>query len=456
MKWIIAYYKSQDKSRNNYIFHTAKMLGAKGGLVRHAFRQKGMQNFTESRIYRIGSCWTSDETKPNRNESGVLFSMICAQSNYLQHRNSTFCIGGRAFSTTSAALAQQNDQETASLEIIQDTLSNIDSFVTADTVAAGTDNMDFVRTGWPSDYVIDAVLKIHELTGCGYAASVVGLTLGLRVVMFPLFVKSQRNTSRMAHVKPELDVIKARVDSADDLETKLKLQKQIKALFKKYDVNPFGGFALAFVQFPIFMSMFFGLQRMPEYFPNSLSQQKFLWVTDLGISDPTFGLPLLTTVSFLAIVEAGKSQMLATAGSGQGETMLKVMRGLGVLMLPFTAYFPSLMFTYWLPNNIVSVLQSMLFSRPSVRKTLGIWDPPKPVPGAPKPLGFMEEMRKTIEQAQKIGEKKAEAMETKPRENLATFVTPSSTNAQDNHKKRLQKIRGAVKVSALRKKKGTR
>ncbi len=73
----------------------------------------------------------------------------------------------------------------------------------------------------------------------------------------------------------------------------------------------------------------------------SLMDGGALWFTDLTVADPTYALPVLTSLTFLATVELGAADGM----QGQSADMLKnlknFMRGLAVVMVPFTASLPA-------------------------------------------------------------------------------------------------------------------
>ena len=95
-----------------------------------------------------------------------------------------------------------------------------DPTVTTDAVSVATSSTSdsaaliaeqiaaFEPTWWPSDQALVALNWINETAGfpC-YAYSIMGTTLAFRFLLFPIFVKGQRNSSRMAHVQPEMKKI---------------------------------------------------------------------------------------------------------------------------------------------------------------------------------------------------------------------------------------------------------
>ena len=258
------------------------------------------------------------------------------------------------------------------------TSSATDSIATAEQISA------FEPTWWPSDQALVLLNWINETAGfpC-YAYSIVGTTLAARFLLFPLFVKGQRNSSRMAHCQPELKKLMEQMDKQKggvDQAAQLRYTQQVKALFKKYDCSFSGSLLAPLASAPLFMSFFFGLKNAPEIFPDLLATGGMLWFPDLTVPDPYVIMPVLSATTFLLMTEVGKDQMMAS-DPARGKTMVNVFRALAVAMVPMTMNFNSAVFVYWTTNNSFSLLQSILLKQTFVKKAFGIWDPPKPIPG---------------------------------------------------------------------------
>jgi len=262
--------------------------------------------------------------------------------------------------------------------------------------------VELMRDSWyPSDLVCQGMDWLHHASGLSHGLTVVSATLFVRFLLAPLFVNAQRNSSRMAHMKPEMDVLKTRVDAmakgVPDPATQARVQAQMKALFAKYDCNPLKSLLLPVIQLPLFISFFFGLQKMPELFGSELSTGGMLWFTDLTVSDPYVALPVLSAMTFLATIEVTKAQTLAaTPNPKQGQMMINFMRGMGVVMVPLTMNFPGVIFVYWVTNNTFSLVQTIVLQQPDFRKSLGIWEPPKPVPGQKEAKGMVETLQDMV------------------------------------------------------------
>ena len=260
-------------------------------------------------------------------------------------------------------------------------LQNVDqaSSVAADAAASSAWEPTWYNL---ADQAINAVHLFHDTTGLEYGWSIVGVTVILRLGLFPVMVRGQRASSRMAHLQPELNQMKARYEAlgTPTRQDQLQFGNQMKALFKKYDVKPFQAFAAPALQLPLFMGMFFGLRKMPSLFPEELSTGGMFWFPDLTVSDPLYILPLASASTFLLLIESGKEQMMAQ-NAQQGQLMLNIFRGLSLMMIPVCINFESSMLCYWTSNNILTLSQTLLLKTPAARKAFGIWELPKPVPG---------------------------------------------------------------------------
>jgi membrane protein insertase Oxa1/YidC/SpoIIIJ len=90
-----------------------------------------------------------------------------------------------------------------------------------------------------------------------------------------------------------------------------------------------------------------------------------------------------------------------------GPVMVNAFRAMAVVMVPVITTFPAAMLCYWVPNNFFTLVQSVTLRNDFVKKQLGIWDRPKPIPGTTNEAGFQETMANLMKKAQ--GEPTTEA-----------------------------------------------
>lgn len=377
-------------------------------------------NFTHS-LQR--NFWSRSKSPPKTDDSGPAAVEVETATSSSSSSSSTAAAADRTttltFDDTSPATASEVPPATeeSQLSAAQEAMAQFEQqsiatetastvTTTAAEIATGTAINTWESTWWPQDQMLDLIVYIHDTTGLNYAFTIGAITLSFRTILFPMFVKAQQNSSRMAHVKPHMDAIKAKVDKLDpsgkDMVAQQQLAKEMAAVFKKYDVSVFKSFLVPIVQMPVFMSIFFALRKMPDYYTEELSTGGILWFTDLSAPDPYYILPVLSGFTFIAMLELTKQNTLA-ASPQQGQMMLNVFRAMGVMIIPFSAYFPTAVLCYWTVNNSFSFCQSAILNNKTMKKKFGIWDPPKPVPGAPKSKGVFEMIQDGMNDKRKDG-----------------------------------------------------
>ena len=271
--------------------------------------------------------------------------------------------------------------------------------------SVASSGLDFVPTWYnPADQCLKLIFNVQETFGIEpLAVAIIGTTLAVRIFMLPIVVSGQVSASRMAHVNPELMQIRKKFEKIADpsVEDKAKLGQQVRDLFSRYGVKPARSMIAPFIQFPFFMGMFFGLKKMPDYFPEEMANGGMLWFPDLTMPDPNYILPTICFFTFLGTVELGKDQMMAS-NPQNAPMMINVFRGMSLMMIPICVNFHTGMLCYWTVSNLFTLGQIAFLKVPFVKKAAGIWDAPKPVPGltAVKDEGIMAAADNMLKQMQ--------------------------------------------------------
>ena len=130
-----------------------------------------------------------------------------------------------------------------------------------------------------------------------YGLSILGVTVLIKIVFFPLANKAYVSMSAMKKLQPEM--LKIRENYKDD---RAKQQQAIIALYKKDKVNPLSGCIPILIQVPVFFALYKVLLCTME-----MRHQPFYgWIADLSAKDPTtlfnlFGIIPWYPPSFLVI-----------------------------------------------------------------------------------------------------------------------------------------------------------
>jgi len=212
--------------------------------------------------------------------------------------------------------------------------------------------------------------QIHLLIG-NMGWSIIGLTLIIKAILFPLAYKSYVSMAKMKELQPEMEKLKEK--AGDDRQ---KLQQEMMALYKKEKVNPASGCLPILLQIPIFFSLYkvifvaFELRHAPWFGP----------FQDLSTPDPTslfnlFGLlPWAapapgTTLALVFIgilplllgISMWLQQKLNPAPADPTQKMIFAwMPWVFMFML---GGFASGLVVYWITNNTITFTQQYLIMR---------------------------------------------------------------------------------------------
>lgn len=221
----------------------------------------------------------------------------------------------------------------------------------------------------PFDGVCHAIEYIHTVTEVPYFGAIMLCTVAVRTILLPLTVKVLRNGAKMQIAAPEIEKFKKLLEESKNGtdEERKKIMTDMMAVYAKHDVNPLRSIMLPFFQMPIFISMFFGIQRMGDYFPG-FATGGYGSFENLATNDPTYVLPVINAVSFLLVSETNSE----IDASEHGPVMRNVFRAMAVAMPFVTFAFPKGAFVYWVTNNCYSMAQGALLRSPAIKSALNI------------------------------------------------------------------------------------
>lgn len=225
------------------------------------------------------------------------------------------------------------------------------------------------------EYVMAGLDQVHVLLGVPYWGAIVICTIGIRVLLFPIALKTIQGSARMAAMRPDMSKVQE-IAKQQDMMSNPRLQKQyekdMKALFVKHKVNPLHAVLWPLSQFPVFIALFLTLENMGKYYPD-FATGGTLWFTNLSAADPYCLWPIFNALSFLAMIELGADGIQME----QQGTFKAAMRIVACAMIPLTMHMPQGLFLYWGTNNSLSIVQTAVFKNEAVRKFFDIPNPPK-------------------------------------------------------------------------------
>ena len=176
--------------------------------------------------------------------------------------------------------------------------------------------------------------------------AIVILTIGLKILFFPLANASYKSMAKMKKVMPEVQKLKEKY--GDDRQRIA--QEQMK-LFQKHKVNPAAGCFPMLIQMPVFMGLYWALLESVE-----LRQAPFiLWIHDLSIADPYYILPVIMGASMYI------QQKLNPPPADPMQA--KMMQMMPVMFSVFFFFLPVGLVLYSVTNNILSIIQQYVITK---------------------------------------------------------------------------------------------
>jgi len=205
--------------------------------------------------------------------------------------------------------------------------------------------LDFGIFGFISVFFLKALWWIYGLVG-NYGTAIILLTVGIRIVLFPLMHTSTVSMRKMAKVQPKVKEIQTKYKKKkSDPQARAAMSQETMALYKQEGVNPMAGCLPVLVQLPILWALY-------QLFLHAIELRHapfWLWIQDLSAKDPYYVTPILMTFTMWL-----QQKLAPQAGDPQQQ---RIMRMLPLVFGIMFLQFPSGLVLYWLTNNVISILQ---------------------------------------------------------------------------------------------------
>jgi len=211
---------------------------------------------------------------------------------------------------------------------------------------------------WFMRPIFDLLNWLFKVTG-NFGLAIIGLTVIVRLIMFPIAQKQFKSFAAMRKVQPKLKAIQEKYKN-----DKTKQQQAMLALYKDEKINPAAGCLPILLQIPIFYALYKVLLVSVE-----MRHQPFmLWIQDLSAPDPLtpvnlFGLldftpPLFLTIGILPIL-LGITMWLQFKLNPQqlDPTQQAIFAWMPWVMMVILAPFAAGLVLYWVTSNILTIAQ---------------------------------------------------------------------------------------------------
>jgi YidC/Oxa1 family membrane protein insertase len=209
----------------------------------------------------------------------------------------------------------------------------------------------------------EAVLRFwHNDVGLSWGASIIGLTVVIRMLILPLTFKQVRSMQALQRLQPEMKKIQARFK--DD---KQRQQQAMMEFYREHQVNPLGSCLPLILQFPFFIGLYQTLRSAP--FKREVGDAgQFFFIPN--ITKPLTGHTTELVVMIVLYVGTQLASSYVSSFNIQDKNQKRLLFIFPFIFVPVVIGFEAGLLVYWITTNCWTIGQQLF-----VRKFL---PPPEP------------------------------------------------------------------------------
>lgn len=233
--------------------------------------------------------------------------------------------------------------------------------------------------------VFQAIISFfHDSLGVPWGWAIVLLTVCVRLVLIPLSIKQMQSMRRLQQHQPELKALQQKYK--DD---KQRQQQEVMSFYRENNVNPLASCLPMVLQVPVFISLFYMLERnlRTDICPGvqKAFQQNYMTIhhvtaaaakgqtTPCGdapgsgflfihdITNKATGITLVILIVLYVGTQLASSMLMAQPGMDQ--TQRRLMMFLPVIFVFFIIRFPAGLLVYWITTNAWTMAQQYIIRR---------------------------------------------------------------------------------------------
>ncbi|MFT5874516.1 MAG: YidC/Oxa1 family membrane protein insertase [Clostridium sp.] len=206
-------------------------------------------------------------------------------------------------------------------------------------------------------FIHSGVHFIVPYDNLSYGLAIIVFTLIIKLVLLPLSIKQTKSTAKMGAIQPEMKKVQEKYKKDPQ-----KSQQEVMKLYKENNVNPMGGCLPMIIQMPILFSLFYVFRNL------DMNGAGFLWIKDLAQSDPYKILPVLS-----AVTTYFSTKLMQPSGDPAKAKQSSTMNiGMAIMMGVMSLSFKGALVLYWVINNILQIVQTMVINKVELNKKVDI------------------------------------------------------------------------------------
>jgi YidC/Oxa1 family membrane protein insertase len=202
-------------------------------------------------------------------------------------------------------------------------------------------------------------LNLSNRVTHNYGIDIILLTILIKIIFYPLSVKSYKSMKKMQELQPIIKKLKEKYPN-----DKQKLNQEMMDIYRTRGINPMGGCLPMLIQMPVFFALYRGLCGAIE-----LRHAPFMfWINDLSAPEDLFSftvagyvIPIRILPLIMGVSQFIQQKMTPTAAV---DPMQEKMMLLMPVVFTFIFWnFSSGLVLYWLVNNVISIGQQYYINK---------------------------------------------------------------------------------------------
>lgn len=220
--------------------------------------------------------------------------------------------------------------------------------------------------------ILNALIVMSNAMFGNFGLAIIALTIGIRLVTYPLTVKQLKTTRAMQEMQPRIQEIQKKYKDPK------RRQQEMMKVYKEVGFNPLGCAVPFLIQIPIWIALFQVIRRTMGSTPEKLLElQGRLYDWDyitaavpidrnfflLDLSNPSIPLAVLVAVAtfYQQKFSTHRSKAKDDRQAATNKTLLYMMP---LMFGWFTITVPSGLGLYWLTTSIFTIIMAYLYHKP--------------------------------------------------------------------------------------------
>lgn len=206
------------------------------------------------------------------------------------------------------------------------------------------------------------IIKIGQLVK-NYGLAIIITTLLIRGVMYPITLKTAKQSENMKKANPELQKIEKKYADKKDQDSMMKKSSEVMQVYKKYGINPMSGCLFSFIQIPLFFAFYESLYRLPILFEDSFLGYKMSTAPMKALEMGNWLYLILPVLVAITTFFSFKLNGTASMNEEQEKTMKYTMIFMMVMIVFMSFNMSAAIILYWITNSTFTIVQNLIVKR---------------------------------------------------------------------------------------------